>query len=327
MRRREFIAGLGSTAAFALPRVARAQQPAMPVVGFLNSQSADGYAHLLRAFHQGLGEIGYVEGRNVAIEYRWADGQNDRLPAFAADLARHQVRVIAANTFAALASKAATTTIPIVFVTAGDPVGLGLVASLSRPGGNITGVSTLNTEVGPKRLQLLHELIPTANTIALLVNPTNPSLAEPLSRDLQAAAIALGLQLRVLQASTERDFETVFATLRQLRADGLVIGDDGFFTSRRQQLAALALHYAVATIYENRDFAAAGGLASYGGNFLDAYRQLGVYTGRILGGNKPADLPVNQATRIELIINLKTAKALGLTVPETLLATADEVIQ
>jgi putative tryptophan/tyrosine transport system substrate-binding protein len=326
MRRREFIAGLGSAAAW--PLVARAQQQqAMPVVGFLNSQSPDGYANLLRAYHQGLGESGYVEGRNVVIEYRWAEGRNDRLPAMAADLARRQVRVIAANTFAALASKAATMTIPIVFVTAGDPIGLGLVASLSRPGGNITGVTTLNSEVGPKRLQLLHELIPTTNSIALLVNPTNPSLAEPLSRDLQAAARALGLQLHVLQASTEQDFETVFATLHQLRIGALVIGDDGFFTSRRQQLAALALHYAVATIYENRDFAAAGGLAAYGGDFVDAYRQLGVYTGRILGGNKTTDLPVQQSTKIELIINLKTAKALGLSIPETLLATADEVIQ
>jgi putative ABC transport system substrate-binding protein len=325
MQRREFIAGLGSAAAW--PVVARAQQQAVPVVGFLNSQSPDGYANLLRAYHQGLGETGYVEGRNVVIEYRWAEGQNDRLPAMAGDLARRKVRVIAANTFAALASKAATMTIPIVFVTAGDPIGLGLVTSLSRSGGNITGVTTLNSEVGPKRLQLLHELIPTANSIALLVNPTNPRLAEPLSRDLQAAARTLGLQLHVLQASTERDFDTIFAALRQLRVDALVIGDDGFFTSRRQQLAALALHYTVATIYENRDFAAAGGLASYGGDFADAYRQLGVYTGRILGGNKTTDLPVQQSTKIELIINLKTAKVLDLTIPETLLATADEVIQ
>ena len=261
------------------------------------------------------------------VEYRWADTQYDRLPALAADLARRQVRVIAANTLAALASKAVTTTIPIVFVTAGDPVELGLVATLSRPGGNVTGVTTLSSETGSKRLELAHELVPTANSIALLVNPTNPNLAGPLSRDLQAAAGALGLQLHVLQASAERDFDAVFTALRQLRAGALVIGTDALFTDRCEQIATLALRDAVPTIYENREFTAAGGLISYGGGFLDAYRQLGVYTGRILRGDKPADLPVQQATRIELIINLKTAKALGLTIPETLLATADEVIQ
>jgi putative ABC transport system substrate-binding protein len=325
MNRREIIAGLGGAAAW--PLAARTQQAAVPVIGFLNSVSADGYAQFVRAFHQGLGTTGYVEGRNVVIEYRWADTQYDRLPALAADLARRQVRVIAANTLAALASKAATTTIPIVFVTAGDPVELGLVASLNRPGGNVTGVTTLSSEIGSKRLELAHELVPAANSIALLVNPTNPNLAGPLSRDLQAVAGALGLQLHVLQASAERDFDTAFAALRQLRAGALVIGTDALFTDRCEQIATLALRDAVPTIYENREFTAAGGLISYGGGFLDAYRQLGVYTGRILGGAKPADLPVQQATRIELIINLKTAKALNLIIPETLLATADEVIQ
>jgi putative ABC transport system substrate-binding protein len=324
MLRREFIAGLGSAAVW--PVVARAQ-PSMPVVGFLNSASADGYEQFIRAFRQGLGEIGYVEGRNVTIEYRWAETQNDRLPALAAELVHREVRVIAGNTPAALASKAVTTTIPIVFVTAGDPVELGLVGSLRRPGGNITGVTTLGVEVGSKRVELLHQLIPTANIIALLINPTNPGLAEPISRDMQAAARALGLQLHILRASSERDFDTVFSTLRQLRAGGLLIGDDALFTNRREQLAALALRYTVPTIFQNREWTAAGGLVSYGGSFLDGYRQLGVYTGRILGGDKPADLPVQQATRIDLIINLKTAKALGLTIPETLLATADEVIQ
>jgi len=274
MRRREFIAGLGSVAAWSM--VARAQQPAMPVVGFLNSVSADRYMQFVRAFRQGLGATGYVEGRNVLIEYRWADTQYDRLPALAADLVRRQVRVIAANTLAALASKAATTTLPIVFVTAGDPVELGLVASLSRPGGNVTGVTTLSSEIGSKRLELAHELVPTANIIALLVNPTNPNLAEPLSRELQAAARALGLRLHVLQASAERDFDTVFTALRQLRAGALVIGTDAFFTERSEQLATLALRDAVPTIYENREFTAAGGLISYGGGFFDAYRQLGV---------------------------------------------------
>jgi putative ABC transport system substrate-binding protein len=324
MRRREFIAGLGGAAAW--PLVARAQQPGMPVVGFLNNASPDGYAPMVAAFRQGLKETGYVEGQNVAIEYRWADGQYDRLPAMAAELVRRPVAVIVANGPGVLAAKAATTTIPIVFTTGSDPVQIGLVASLSRPGGNVTGVTQLSVEVGPKRLELAHELVPTATLIALLVNPTNPN-AETQFRDMQAAARILGVQLHVLHASTERDFDTVFATLAQLRAGTLVIGTDGFFNGWLERLAALALRQAVPTIYQERAFAAAGGLMSYGGSAPDIYRLAGVYTGRILKGDKPADLPVQQVTRIELIINLKTAKALGLTIPTALLVRADEVIE
>jgi putative tryptophan/tyrosine transport system substrate-binding protein len=326
MRRREFITLLGG-AAVALPLIARAQQPVLPVIGFLNSGSPSGYAPLLAAFMQGLKETGFIEGQNVAIEYRWAEGQYDRLPALVADLVQRQVTVIAAtSTPAALAAKSATTTIPIVFTTSGDPVQLGLVDSLSRPSGNVTGGTQLNVEVGPKRLELLHELVPTATIIALLVNPTNP-ITETLSRDMQAAARALGLQLHVLQASTERDFETVFATLAQLRTGGLVIASaDGFFTSHTEQLAALTLRHAVPTVYQNREFTVAGGLISYGSG-KDTYRTAGFYTGRILKGDKPTDLPIQQSTKVELIVNLKTAKALGLTVPPSLLARADELIE
>ena len=263
-----------------------------------------------------------------AIEFRWAEGQYDRLPALAADLVRRQVAVLAATTTpGALAAKAATTTIPIVFATDGDPVRLGLAASLSRPGGNVTGVSNLNVEVGPKRLQLAHELNPAATVIALLVNPTNP-LAEAVARDLQATARTLGVQLHVLHASSERDFDAVFTAAVQLRAAALVIGSaDPLFGSRAAQLGALALRHGVPAIYQFREFAAAGGLVSYGGRFTDSYRQVGVYTGRILKGEKPADLPVQQSTKVELILNLKTAKALGLDVPQALLARADEVIE
>ena len=300
----------------------------MPVIGLLGSASPDLWTDRLRAFRRGLSETGYVEGRNVAIEYRWAEGQNDRLPALAADLVHRKVAVISVlgGTVGALAAKAATTTIPIVLFSAGDPVMMGLVASLNRPGGNITGVSDLSAQLGPKRLELLHELVPTATTIALLVNPTNP-LAETQSKDLQAAARALGLQLHILHASTEREFDTVFATVAQLRAGALVISVDAFFTNRMEQLAALAVRHSVPTIYANREFAAAGGLISYGGSRADAYRLVGIYTGRVLKGEKPADLPVQQATKVELFINLKIAKALGLNVPLPLLGRADEVIE
>ena len=317
MNRRKFVAVVVGAAAW--PLAARAQQPAMPVVGFLNSSSPEGYAPWVAAFRRGLNEAGYIEGRNVTVEYRWAQGQYDRLPALAADLVRRQVTVIAAtSTPAALAAKAATTTIPIVFTTASDPIQLGLVAGLARPGGNITGVTMLGVEVGPKRLELAHELVPTATAIALLVNPTNP-IAETLARDLQAAARTLGLQLQVLHASTERDIDAAFATLIQLRAGVLVIGSDVFFNSRSEQLGALTLRHAVPTIYQYREFAAAGGLMSYGGSLADSYRQAGAYTGRILKGAKPADLPVQQSIKAELIINLKTAKVIRLTVPPTLL--------
>ena len=326
MRRREFLGLLGGAAA-AWPLAARAEQPAMPVIGFLNSASPALYAGPVRAFCQGLGETGYVEGRNVTIEYRWADGQYDRLPALVAGLVGRQVTVMAAtSTPAALAAKAAAITIPIVFTTASDPVQLGLVASLSRPSGNVTGVTQMTVEVGPKRLELAHELVPAATTIALLVNPSSP-IAETLSRDMQAAARTLGLQMHILQARNERDIDDAFATSIQLRAGMLLIGPDVFFNSRSEQLGALTLRHAMPTIYQYREFAAAGGLMSYGGSLIDAYRQAGVYTGRILRGDKPADLPVQQATKVELIINLKTAKTLGLTIPPSLLARADEVIE
>ena len=323
MRRREFIAGLGGIAV--CPLTARAQQ-AMPVIGFLNAGAPDGYAPMAAAFHQGLKEAGYGEARNVSIEYRWADGQYDRLPVMAADLVRRQVAVIFTNSPGVVATKATTTTIPIVFATAGDPVELGFVAALNRPGGNITGVTQLSVEVASKRLELMHELVPMATTIAVLLNPTYPS-AETQLRDMQAAARTIGLQVHVLRASNEREINDAFATSVQLRAGAFVISSDPFLNSRTKQLAALALRHAVPTIFQYHEFAAAGGLMSYGGSIIDSYRQAGVYAGRILKGEKPADLPVQQSTKVELILNLKTAKALGLTVPITLLVRADEVIE
>jgi putative tryptophan/tyrosine transport system substrate-binding protein len=327
MRRREFITLLGGAAAV-WPLAARAQPAGIPVIGFINSASPQSYARPLAAFLKGLGEAGYVDGRNVAIEYRWADYRLDRLPAMAADLVHRQVTMIAAtSTQAALAAKAATAVIPIVFEMAGDPVKLGLVASLNRPGGNVTGVSQLNVEIAPKRLELLHELLPTATAMALLINPANPTLADPTRRALQAAARTLGLQLHVVNASSEGDFDAVFANVIQLRASGLVIGTDPYFTGRSEQLAALAVRHAVPTVYAWREFAAAGGLVSYGSDVTDAYRLAGIYTGRVLKGEKPTDLPVQQATRVELIINLKAAKALGISVPLPLIGRADEVIE
>ena len=327
MKRRAFITLLGGAAAWSI--AARAQQPAMPVIGFLGAESPDLVVSRLRAFRQGLSETDAVEGHNVAIEYRWAEGHNDRLPALAADLVSRQVTVIAlpGSTPAALAAKAATTAIPIVFGVAVDPVAVGLVASLARPGGNLTGVTTLNLEVVPKRVELLHELMPTATAVALLVNPTSSTLAKTSTRDAQAAARTLGLELRILHASTERDFDAVFATLVQRPAGGLVIAPDAFFNSHLEQLAALALRHAVPAFYQFREFAAAGGLMSYGGDVTDTYRQAGIYSGRILKGEKPAELPVQQSAKVELIINMKTATALGLTVPTALLVRADEVIE
>jgi putative ABC transport system substrate-binding protein len=323
IRRREFITLLGAAAA-AWPLAALAQNPTMPVIGFLNSGSPDGGTRILRAFRQGLGEFGYIEGENVAIEYRWAEDQTDRLLGMAADLVRRRVAVIAATGAGAStqAAKSATATIPIVFYSGQDPVQAGLIASLNRPGGNLTGVATLGTELGPKRLELLHESLPSARVIAMLVSPANPNAEE-----LQAAAVSLGLQIHFVPAATERDLEAAFARIAELRVGGLWIGPYGVFVSESEQLAALALRHAVPAISPSREFAAAGGLMSYGDSDADQYRRVGVYVGRILKGAKPADLPVQQATRVELAINLKTAKALGITVPITLLGRADEVIE
>jgi putative ABC transport system substrate-binding protein len=327
MRRREFVSLLG--AATAWPLAAYGQQAAkLPILGFVGSDSPDPYAIRLRAFRLGLKATGFTEGQNVAIEYRWAEGHNDKLPALTADLVARQVAVIVAPTTpSVLAAKAATKTIPIVFFTAGDPVDLGLVTSLSRPDSNLTGATTLTLEVGPKWLQLMHEMVPNATSLALLINPTSPNLAQTQSRDLQAAARSRGLQLHVLRASTEQDFDTVFASVSQLRAGGLVISSDSFFFSRSDQLAALAVRHAVPTIFGFREFVAAGCLMSYGGSLTESFRWVGVYAGRILKGEKLASLPVQQSTRIELFINLKTAQALGLEVPPTLLTRADDVIE
>jgi putative tryptophan/tyrosine transport system substrate-binding protein len=297
---------LGGAAAW--PLAARAQQPATPVIGFLSGASAWEYAYVVSSFLQGLKEAGYVEGHNVAVEYRWAEGHYERLPTLAADLLSRHVTVIAANAPAAVAAKAATASVPIVFVTAADPVKIGLVASLNRPGANLTGVTLLSVELGPKKLQMLHELIPAVTTVALLVNSANPN-AETQSRDLQWAARALGLQLHILHATSEREFDTAFAEMAQLKVGALVIGTDGFLNSRTEQLAALTVHHAMPTVFQYREFTAAGGLMSYGTSLTETYRQVGAYVGRILKGEKSADLPVQQATKVELIINLKTAGA------------------
>jgi putative ABC transport system substrate-binding protein len=327
MRRREFIAMIGSAAA-GWPLAARAEQPAMPVVGFLNGASPDGYAPMAAAFRRGLQESGYVEGQNVTIEYRWAEGRIDRLPAMAADLVHRKVAVIAGTSApGALAAKAATTTIPVVFETGEDPVRLGLVTNLNHPGGNITGVTQLNAVIAPKRLEFLHELLPRATVVALLVNPANRTITETSSSGMLSTARALGVELHVLSASSERDFDAVFTNLIQLRAGGLVINADTFLDSRSKQLAALALQHAVPAISAFREFAAAGGLASYGGSITDSYHLAGVYTGRVLNGERPADLPVQQGTKVELFLNFRTAKALGITIPLSLSGRADEIFE
>jgi putative tryptophan/tyrosine transport system substrate-binding protein len=326
MRRREFIAGLGSAAAW--PLAARAQQAAVPVVGVLSLQSADGeYKNITVPFLQGLKEAGFVEGQNVAIEYRYAENQMDRLQALAADLVRRRVAVIfASGTPAALAAKAATSAIPVVFSTGADPVALGLVASLNRPGANLTGNTILETEMAPKRLQLLHELISNAAVFGVLADPTFSTTASMIT-SLQASARALGLQLIVLNASTDRDLEPAFAAFSQQHVGAVLVGISNFYSRHVEQLAALAARHGLPAVFPFREFALVGGLMSYGSSLSYSYRQVGLYTGRILKGEKPADLPVEQAVKIELILNLKTAKALGLSIPETLLATADEVIQ
>jgi putative ABC transport system substrate-binding protein len=331
MNRREFIMRIGGASALPLvrPLGACAQQQKTPVIGFLGSESPPLFREQLRIFRQGLKEGGFVENQNVAIEYRWAEGQNDRLPGLAADLVRRQVNVIVApqSTPAARAAKAATATIPIVVFTAGDPVALGLVASLNRSGDNVTGVASMGGELAPKRLELLHELMPGATVMALLVNPSNPALARSTSAAVQDAADVLGLQLKIVGASTERDFEPAFAAAIRSSASALVIAIDSFFTGRRAKLAALALEHGLPAIYQYRDFAAAGGVMSYGGNLAEAFRVVALDTARILKGETPAELPVQQATQLELVVNMKTAKALGLEVPSNLLALADEVIE
>jgi putative tryptophan/tyrosine transport system substrate-binding protein len=326
MKRREFIGLVGAATAAAWSIAARAQQP-MPVIGFLNSTSREGYAPFLVAFLQGLKETGYIEGRNVRIEYRWAEGHYDQLPAMVTDLMQRHVNVLAAtSTLAALAAKTAALAIPVVFTTSGDPVKLGLTDNLNRPGGNITGATQLGGETGPKRLELLHELLPEANLVGFLNNSANP-LAETLSKEMEQASRVIGLQLHILKASTDDELDTAFATLSGLRIRGLVIATDPYFTSRAELLAALAVRHGMPTIDQNREFAAAGGLISYGGDVRDSYYIAGIYTGRILKGERPESLPVQQVTKVEMIVNLKAAKALGMTVPLSLLGRADKVIE
>jgi putative ABC transport system substrate-binding protein len=325
MNRRHFIATLGSAAAW--PLAARAQQPAMPVIGYLGAGSSATSASTATIFRQILAAAGYVEGRNVAIEYRFAEGKYDRLPALAAELVRHQVAVIVAvPTPAALAAKAATTTIPIVFIAAEDPVKVGLVANLARPGGNVTGGSVLFAELGPKQLGLLREIVPTAVRIGLLVNPSNVNAAD-VTKDLTAAGAAMGVQIELVQASNILEIDAAFASLVRKRADALVVGTDSFFFNRRLQLATLATRHAIPAVYNAREYAEAGGLMSYGTSLVEAFRQVGIYTGRILQGAKPADLPVVQSSKFEFVINLSTARAVGIDVSPTLLARADEVIE
>ena len=326
MKRRTFIAGLGSAAAW--PLVARAQQPAMPTIGFLCSSSLDAYRNRVSGFRQGLSEAGFVEGRNVAIEFRFAELQNDRLPALAADLVHRQVAVIAGvnSTLGVQVAKAATTMIPIVFAAGGDPVKNDLVASLNRPGGNVTGVSYLTNALGPKRLGLLRDLVPGAGLIAAPVNPTNPN-AESDTKDLLAAAQSMDMTINVLQASSERDIDAFFTTLVQRRASAFMTTSDALFIGRRQQFAVLAAFHKIPAMYSERDYTDVGGLMSYAPDIIDAYRQAGVYAGRVLKGEKPADLPVMQPTKIELVINLTTAKALGLTIPAGVISIVDEVIE
>jgi putative ABC transport system substrate-binding protein len=329
MKRREFITLLGATAAassVSWPPAARAQA-AMPVIGVLSSASSRDYVPMLAAFRKALGETGYVEGQNVKIEYVWADEQYDRLPALAEDLVRRQVSlIVAATTPAALAAKPATSTIPIVFAIGGDPVRTGLVESLSRPGGNLTGAAHINVETAPKRLELIHELMPAEKVVGLLVNPTNP-VSKSVTAGVQAAASSLGLELKVVHAQTGQDIDAVFASLPGMRVGALVIGTDPFFTSQSERLGAISLRLAIPAIYQYRSFAEAGGVMSYGGSITDSYRHAGVYAGRILKGEKAGDLPVQLSTKIELLINLKSAKALGLTVPLPLLGRADDVIE